>query len=276
MRRQQSPWATAIYFLLALAATVVMLFPLYWMVMTSLLTQPQLYHVPPYLLPPQLDLSAYATAFHDQWQPILTSALIGIMTVVLSLAIAIPAAYALAQFPVRITGLVLFLLLLTQMLPSVMLATPFYLMFNRLHLTDTYLGLVLAASTAGVPFAVVLLRAFLGTVPGELREAALIDGASELRTLLSVIIPVSRSAIITAGLFIFLFAWADFVFALTLTPTGKIVPLTIGIYKYIGSHSVQWNLIMASSVLASLPAAALLVLAQRYVASGLTVGAVKG
>jgi multiple sugar transport system permease protein len=276
MKPGQVPLLSVIHVVLALIATIIMLFPFYWMVMTSILTQPQLFHVPPYLIPPQVDLSAYATAFHDQLNSILTSTVIGILTVIFSLAIAVPAAYALAQFRLRITGAVIFALLVTQMVPSVMLATPFYLMFNRLALTDTFFGLVLAASTSGIPFAILLLRAFLVSIPSELREAALIDGASEWQALWSVIIPVSRSAIVTAGLFIFLFAWADFVFALTLTPTGKIVPLTIGIYKYIGAHEVQWNLIMASSVLASLPAAALLILAQRYVAAGLTVGAVKG
>ncbi|MBN9432835.1 MAG: carbohydrate ABC transporter permease [Bosea sp.] len=268
--------ATFLYFLVAGFATVAMLFPLYSMVMTSILTQAQLYRLPPYLLPPQLDLSAYAVALSDQLRPITTSAIIGLMTVVFSLAIAIPAAYGLAQFRLWITGVVMLALLITQMIPTIMLATPLYLMFNRAGLTDTYLGLVIATSTSGIPFAVVLLRAFLEKVPKELREAALIDGASEFAVLWRIIIPISRPAIITAGLFVFLFSWADFVYALTLTPTGKIVPLTIGIYKYIGTYSVQWNLIMSASVLASIPAALLLILAQRYVTAGLTVGAVKG
>ncbi|SHG22381.1 multiple sugar transport system permease protein [Kaistia soli DSM 19436] len=275
IRRDQGA-ATFFYFLVAGFATVVMLFPLYSMVMTSILTQPQLYRLPPYLLPPQLDLSSYAVAFSDQLKPIITSAIIGALTVAFSLAIAIPAAYGLALFRLWITGVLMLALLITQMIPSIMLATPLYLMFNRAGLTDTYLGLVVATSTSGIPFAVVLLRAFLEKVPKELREAALIDGASEFSVLWRIIIPISRPAIITAGLFIFLFSWADFVYALTLTPTGKIVPLTIGIYKYIGTYSVQWNLIMAASVLASIPAALLLILAQRYVTAGLTVGAVKG
>ena len=275
MTRREPPLVAAVLLILAAIAVVVMLFPLYWMFVTSVTDTADLFRTPPHLLPP-LHFGVYRQAFADQYSNILTSLIIGCSTVALSLAVAVPSAYALAQFSLRFVGLMMLILLIAQMIPAVMLATPVYLMFNRLGLIDSYVGLILADSTMGIPFAVLLLRAFLEKIPRELREASLVDGATELQAMIRVIVPVARPAIITASLFIFLFSWADFIFALTLTPTGAIQPLTLGIYKYIGAHEIDWNLIMAAAVLASFPAAVLLVVAQRYVESGLTMGAVKG
>jgi multiple sugar transport system permease protein len=112
-------------------------------------------------------------------------------------------------------------------------------------------------------------------IPEELTHAALIDGASRWRTFRSVILPVSRNAIVTVSLFAFLWAWSDFVFATTLDGGGDQQPITLGIYHYIGNNNQQWNAIMATAVIASIPATLLLILAQRYVAAGVTAGAVK-
>jgi len=273
--RRERPLFAAVLLVLAVIPVVAMLFPLYWMFVTSVTDTAELFRTPPHLLPP-FHFGAYRQAFADQYSDILTSLIIGCSTVAVSLTVAVPSAYALAQFPLRFVGLMMLILLIAQMVPAVMLATPVYLMFDRVGLTDSYAGLVLADSTIGIPFAVLLLRAFLEKVPRELREASLVDGATEWQAMIRVIVPVARPAIITASLFIFLFSWADFIFALTLTPTGTIQPLTLGIYKYIGTHETDWGLIMAAAVLASLPAAVLLVVAQRYVESGLTIGAVKG
>jgi multiple sugar transport system permease protein len=120
-----------------------------------------------------------------------------------------------------------------------------------------------------------IFTAFMSGIPGELIAAARIDGAGTLRTFLSVVLPVSRNAVVTVSLFGFLWAWSDFVFANTLDGGGDWRPITLGIYHYIGNNNQEWNAIMATAVVASLPAAILLVLAQRYVAAGVTAGAVK-
>jgi len=136
-------------------------------------------------------------------------------------------------------------------------------------------GLMLADASLGIPFSILLMRSFMASIPGEIIEAARVDGANPLRIFLSVVVPVSRNGIITAALFSFLFAWSDFVFALTLTSANTVTPVTLGIYQFLGSDVKQWTPVMATAVLASIPAAALLVLAQRYIASGITGGAVK-
>ena len=136
-------------------------------------------------------------------------------------------------------------------------------------------GLIVADSTIAVPFAVLIFTAFMSGIPDELLQAASIDGAGTLRTFWSVVLPVSRNAVVTVSLFAFLWAWSDFVFATTLDGGGACEPITLGIYHYIGNNNQQWNAIMATAVVASIPAAVLLILAQRYVAAGVTAGAVK-
>jgi len=120
-----------------------------------------------------------------------------------------------------------------------------------------------------------VLRAFMVSIPRELSEASRMDGAGQWRTFFSIILPVSRNAVITAGLFSFLFAWADFLFAVTLTTGRSFEPITVGIYRFVGNQSTEWNSIMATAVLAAIPAAFLLVVAQRRIVAGLTGGAVK-
>jgi multiple sugar transport system permease protein len=122
---------------------------------------------------------------------------------------------------------------------------------------------------------VLIFAAFMAGIPAELTDAAMIDGASRWRTFRSVILPVSRNATVTVSLFAFLWAWSDFVFAATLDGGGTHQPITLGIYHYIGNNNQQWNAIMATAVVASVPATVLLILAQRYVAAGVTAGAVK-
>ncbi|MEV0035914.1 carbohydrate ABC transporter permease [Streptomyces sp. NPDC050804] len=250
-----------------------MLFPVYWMVNASL--QPAGNTLGGGWFPFHPDFGGYATALRDQGHHLVTSLVVALGSVVLSLGLAAPAAYALARFPLRGANLVLLGILITQMVPGIVVANALYSAYNDLGLLNTYLGLILADSTAGVPFAIIILRSFMRNIPGEIIDAARVDGAGKLRVFRSVVLPVSANALITAGLFTFLFSWSDFLFALTLTTTETVRPITLGIYQYAGAHTTQWNAIMATAVLASVPAAVLLVTAQRRVAAVADSGAVK-
>ncbi|MFJ1535335.1 carbohydrate ABC transporter permease [Streptomyces mirabilis] len=256
-----------------IALLALMLFPVYWMVNASL--QPAGNTLQGGWFPFHPDLSGYVTALRDQGRNLVTSLVVALGSVALSLGLAAPAAYALAQFRLRGANLVLFGILITQMVPGIVVANALYSAYNDLGLLNSYLGLILADSTAGVPFAIIILRSFMQSIPREIIEAARVDGAGRLRVFRSVVLPVSTNALITAGVFTFLFTWSDFLFALTLTTTQTVRPITLGIYQYIGAHTNQWNAIMATTVMASVPAALLLVVAQRYVAAGATSGAVK-
>jgi multiple sugar transport system permease protein len=134
---------------------------------------------------------------------------------------------------------------------------------------------MLADASLGIPFSIVLMRSFMVSIPGEVIEAAQMDGAGPVRTFVRVVLPMSRNSLITSGLFAFLFSWSDFMFALTLNTTDDVKPVTLGIYQYIGAHVGDWGSVMAASVLSAVPAAILLVLAQKYIAAGITGGSVK-
>ncbi len=155
------------------------------------------------------------------------------------------------------------------------MALGFYSIYVSLGITNTVWGLIFADSTIAVPFAVLILTSFMASVPDELLQAARIDGAGQWRTFVSVVLPASRNGVVTAALFSFLWAWSDFLFAATLDSGGSLQPLTLGIYRYIGNNNQEWNSIMAAAVVASVPATVLIVVAQRYVAAGVTSGAVK-
>lgn len=260
---------------IGLLILAVMLFPLYWMVNASLLPSSELVSREPVWLPLHGTLDGYRNALSTQGGHLLTSLLVSLGTVVLTLLVAVPAAYGLAQLRAPGGRALQFALLVAQMIPGIVMANAFYVAANGMGMLNSTLALVLADSTLCVPFAVLILQAFMRSVPGEMREAASIDGASQLRTLLSIILPVSRNAVITASLFSFLFAWADFLFAVTLTTRDEAAPVTVGIYRFIGAHLNDWNSVMATGVIASLPAAILLVVAQRYVAAGIADSALK-
>jgi multiple sugar transport system permease protein len=251
----------------------VMLFPVYWMVNVSL--QPSGSAVGTPWIPLHLSLRGYTQALHDQGGHLATSLVISIGSVVFSLLIATPAAYALAHFRVRGAGVVLLGILVSQMVPGIVVANALYSAYNNLGLLNSVGGLILADSTAGIPFAMLILRAFMQSIPSEVVEAAWIDGAGPVRSFVSVVLPMSRNALVTAALFTFLFAWGDFLFALTLTTTDNVRPVTLGLFNYIGSYVNDWSSVMATAVLASLPALVLLVVAQRYVAAGTNAGAIK-
>lgn len=264
-------WRTA----LGIVFTAVMLFPVYWMVNVSLTRDQDMRKSPPNLIPIDGTLHGYSTVLGQQLPFLGTSLVVGLGTVVLTLALSAPAAYSLAKLNPRGGGAMSFVLLIAQMIPAIIMAMGFYTIYVQLGILDTIWGLVLADSTIAVPFGVLIFTAFMRGIPDELLNAARIDGASTWRTFTAVVMPVSRNSVVTVSLFSFLWAWSDFLFANTLDGGGDAKPITLGIYAYIGNNNQEWNSIMATAVVASIPAAVLLVLAQRYVAAGVTAGAVK-
>ena len=269
-RHTRAGWGSTAAGILILA---VLLFPIYWMINVSL--QPSGSAVGTPWLPLNLSFDGYTTALSQQGRNLVTSLAVALGSVVFCLVIAMPAAYALAQMKVRFVGPFLFGILISQMIPGIVIANALYTAYNDVGLLNSIPGLILADSTAGIPFAILIVRAFMTNIPRSVLEAGRVDGAGHLRTFVSIVLPMSRNALITAALFTFLFAWADFLFALTLTTTEAVRPVTLGLYTYIGTYVNDWSSVMATAVLASIPAIVLLVVAQRYVAAGTTAGAVK-
>lgn len=269
-RANRRRWGSTVAGVLVLG---VMLFPLYWMLNTALQPESGLLEADP--VPHGLDLSGFSKALGDQGGHLLTSLVVSLGAVVVCLAVAAPAAYGLARFRLPGTRTLVLGTLITQMVPGIVIANALYTSYVDLGLVNSYLGLMLADASLGIPFSIVLMRSFMLSIPGEVIEAAQMDGAGRLRTFVQVVLPMSRNSLITSGLFAFLFAWSDFMFALTLNTTDDVKPITLGIYQYIGAHVGDWGSVMAASVLSALPAAVLLVLAQKYIAAGITGGSVK-
>lgn len=253
--------------------TALMLFPVYWMVNASLQAGASAANTS--ILPLNPSFTAYDRAIAEQLGHLGVSVVIALGTVILTLAIAAPAAYALAKFPVRGGRLVTIALLTAQMVPGIVIANSLYTVYNDLGLLNTIPGLILADATLTIPFAILIMRAFMESTRASLIEAARVDGANHFRVFWSIVLPISRNAVITAALFSFLFAWSDFIFALTLTTTNDVQPITLGIYSYLGASVKAWGPVLATSVIASLPAIVLLVVAQRYIAAGALGGALK-
>lgn len=263
------------YTVIGLVLTAVMLFPVYWMINVSLTPQRNMRKTPPDLFPLHPTFEGYHAVLRDQLPYLGISLLIGLGTVALTLVLAAPAGYAMAKLRPRGAEVLGLLLLVAQMIPGIVMAMGFYGIFLNLGIMNTWWGLIVADSTIAVPFGVLIFTAFMSGIPDELLAAARIDGAGPWRIFQSIVLPVSRNAVVTVSLFAFLWAWSDFVFANTLDGGGDLRPITLGIYRYIGNNNQEWNAIMATAVVASVPAATLLVLAQRYVAAGVTAGAVK-
>ncbi|MBO8186266.1 carbohydrate ABC transporter permease [Streptomyces spirodelae] len=267
-RRAHGAWNTAA----ALLILAVLLFPVYWMLVTAL--QPSS-GIDVDWFPTDPGLDSFRKALDSQGGSLLTSLGVALGAVAVCLALAAPAAYGLAQFSLRGGQAVVFTTLITQMVPGIVIANALYSAYAELRLVNSYLGLILADASLGLPFSIVLLRAFMVSIPGEVVEAALVDGANRFTAFVRVVLPMSRNALITAGLFTFLFAWSDFMFALTLNTTDDVKPVTLGIYQFVGAHVSDWGAVMATAVLSAVPAAVLLVVAQKYIAAGITGGSVK-
>jgi multiple sugar transport system permease protein len=262
--------------LAAAAALVLVLFPVYAIIVGSFESTNTLFSGTFYWLPHAATLANYSTVIHAQSANVVTSLVVGLGTALLALVVAVPAAYALSKYRLRVTVILVSSLLIAQIVPSIVLATSLFIVFHRINLVNSYPGLIIADGTYAVPFAILVLRAFLFSLPNELLYAARVDGATEWQTFRMIVIPLARSAVITVAVFAFLAGWGDFIFALTILNGSGIEPITLGIYTYLGNYSTDWGAVMAAGVFAMVPAAILLVVAQRYIASGLTAGSVKG
>jgi arabinogalactan oligomer/maltooligosaccharide transport system permease protein len=197
-------------------------------------------------------------------------------TAAVALAIATPAGYALSRFTFVGKDGASHALLATQMFPGVAAAIPLYLILDALGLLDTRMGLVLVYATSAVPFAIFQLRGAFDTIPRELEEAAMVDGASRFGAFRRVVLPAARPALAVTGLFAFMTAWNEFVLAATFLSREEMYTLPVMLQRYVGEYDVHWGRFAAGAVIVSLPIMALFYWLQRHLVSGLTAGGVKG
>ncbi len=274
----QKSWRIPLLTALGVLCTLILIFPLYWVIVSSLKGTVELFSTPPTLFPQQIDWTPYIANFvqnQDMWHYIGNSVQIALGTMLLSLVLAAPIAYALARLPVRGKNAFLLALLVVQMFPSIMLALPLFVMFSRIGLINSLPAVILAVTTRTLPFAALILRPFFLSLPRELEDAAAIDGCTLWGTFYRIILPLSRPGLVTVAVLTFLMGWSDFLFPLSLISDDTKRPLTLGLYKFISEYGTRWNDLMAVSVVSALPVILVFIFAQRYITSGLVAGAVK-
>nr|WP_244448782.1 carbohydrate ABC transporter permease [Bosea sp. LC85] len=250
--------------------------PYAWMILTSLKPQVELSAWPLHYWPREATLEHYRdliarTSFAGSLG---NSLIIAVGASVLGLGVSIPAAYAFSRF--RFSGRrgLLTGFLVINMFPVVLLIIPLFLMMRRLGLIDTYLGVILGHSTFSIPFAIWMLTSYFNAIPKDLDEAAMIDGASRLQTIRLIILPLLMPGVVTAGIYIFITSWNEYLFAMMLS--GQAVrTVTVALQLFIGEFTIQWGLLTAGGTLIALPVTFLFLLVQRRLVGGLTAGAVK-
>lgn len=251
---------------LASAIVVVYLFPVYWMVATSLKTAGDVFASPPQLIPVNPVLSAYQEAVFTNsvvQRAMLSSLIIATGTTLLTLLLATPAAYALARLRLRGAGVVILLLVLSQLLPAIVVAGPLFVMFSRLDLTNTYQAIILADVSVTLPFAVIILRPYFLTVPRELESASMLDGSTQFGAFRNIVMPLVLPGLVTVGAFSFLIAWGEFIFGLSLNLNEKVQPITVALNNFVGQYGTEWNKMMAVATTIALPIVIIFIALQR-------------
>lgn len=269
------PWGLTVIGVLVVGVYV---FPLYWMVSTSVKPAGELFTSPPTWLPSRLVLSSYTEAVFGNPQMLTAlrnSAVISVGATVVTLLLAAPAAYAFARLRLRWSALLLLPFLLAQLLPTINLALPLYALFVQAGLVNTYAGLVLGNAVLNLPFAVIVLRPFYLGIPREMEEAAAVDGANRWQTFLRVIMPIVRPGFVTVGAFAFVLTWGEFTLGLTLATLPSVQPVTVTLNSFIGQYGTEWGPLMAASTVVALPIVILFVVFQRFITGGLSAGSVK-
>jgi multiple sugar transport system permease protein len=265
---------------LALGVYLVFLaFPLAFLLVTALKTQQEIASPEPTLLPDSLYFDNFAEAIEktDFWRTARNSAIVATVTMLLTMVLAFPTAYALARFQTRLRGVATGWILISQVFPFILIIIPLFIVLRDLDMIDELRGLVLVYTVWALPFAIWMMRSYVAAIPTDLEEAGAIDGASRYRVLVSIVLPLLAPGLVATSLFTFIGSWNEFFFALVLiqSPERETLPLTL--QRFVGSEGqVQLGQLAAGALLSTIPSLLFFAFIQRRLTSGLLSGAVKG
>jgi multiple sugar transport system permease protein len=268
---------TVVLMVVASALLLIWVLPLIWAFVVSLKSEREVLAYPPSVVFDPT-WSNYVDALFGDFSivdSLMTSTIVSTSTTVLTIVLAVPAAYAFARLRLPAKRSLGFYTLATQMVPPVGLVIPYFLILNRFGWLDTYHGMIIVYLTFSLPFAIWLMVSYMEDIPWEMEEAAFLDKASRLQTLWYVVIPQVRGGIAVTVIFIFLNAWNEFLFAVQLGG-NTVRPVTVAMYNFVSVEQTLWAKLAAAALVAMLPVVIIGIAAQKHIVKGLTVGAVKG
>ncbi len=252
--------------------------PVLWMFASSFKSNTQIFAYPPKLIDSSFSLTAYREVITDPQQRrfFFNSYLISSLVTLSTLFVGIMAGYSFSRYEFRFKNILNIIIIGVQSVPPITLMIPYFGLIVSLKLYNTYWGLILTYMVFTLPYAIIMMTGYFNTLPRDLDEAVMIDGGSSSVILWRILVPISLPGIVSVGVYTFMLAWNEFLFALTLTKTNDMRTVPVGIQLLMGQHSFEWNQMMAMSVLGSLPVLILFLLFQRYFIAGMAAGSVKG
>ena len=257
-----------------------LLFPLFWTLNTSLKTEQEIFQNPPTFYPHVLNTQSYAaqveTGDFNMFRSFANSFLISLSSMLIAVVLAVPASNAIAKYRFKGRKVMLLFFLVTQMLPVSVLLTPMFIMFKGMHVYNTWWSAILADTTIGIPFSILILKNYFASIPKELEEAAYIDGCTRFGAFMRILVPVAKPGIIVCAVFSFLYAWGDLAYGMTFILDQQKRPITAGIFNFMGQYGTKWSYLSAFAIVTIIPVAVIFIFMQKYIIAGMTNGAVKG
>ncbi len=251
--------------------------PVLWMLSSSFKQNTDIFAYPPQLIPSNPTLDAYTAIFTDPVKVrfFINSYFVSLSVTVLTLLVAVLAAYALSRYEFPFKRILNVVIVSVQAVPPITLLIPYFGLIMFLRLYNSYQGLILTYMVFTLPYAIIMMTGYFNTLPRELDEAVKVDGGSSWTALWRVLVPISVPGLVSVGIYTFMIAWNEYLFALTLTKTPDMRTVPIGIQLLMGQHSYEWNQMMSMSILGCIPILLLFLFFQRYFIGGMTAGAVK-
>ncbi|WP_171181921.1 carbohydrate ABC transporter permease [Ruegeria sp. HKCCD8929] len=272
--RQKKQIVNAIQIVLILIAIFIMLIPIIWIFLAAFKNHVDVYQLKLLFTPTLENFGIVFDAPYYLGAKLINSTVVALVTVVIAIPIATLAAYSFSRF--RLTGetAMLVMILATQFVPAVVIILPFFVMFRDIGLLDTRAGLILVNLAIVMPFAIWMIKGFIDGIPLDTEEAAMVDGSSRMQVIVNIVLPMAAPGLLTAGIFCFIIAWNEFLFALILTNKDA-VTLPIGLALFKGEEGDLWNLLSAAGIIIMLPMFVLALIIRKYFVQGMTMGAVR-
>ena len=264
----------AVQVTLILLATFIMLVPILWIFMAAFKNHIDVFQLKLFFTPTLANFAEVFRSPYDLGDKLLNSSIVAFVTVLIAIPIATMAAYSFSRFRLKGETAMLVVILATQFVPAVVIVLPFFVMFRDIGLLDTRLGLILVNLAIVMPFAIWMIKGFIDGIPLDTEEAAMVDGSSRLQVILNIVLPMAAPGLLTAGIFCFIIAWNEFLFALILT-TRDAVTLPIGLALFRAEEGDLWNLLSAAGIIIMVPMFVLALLIRKYFVQGMTMGAVR-